>query len=104
MPVPILLPNLSILVSTRRSPGIRCGSADDGVRLEVYCFIVLLFGGHCSIVLLSTRLLLVKYLLSGGLFSRHARVTGIPERYPRPVVDTFPGLRGVPVAQYFLET
>ena len=35
--------------------------------------IVLLFGGYCSIVLLSTRLLLVKYLLSGGLFSRHTR-------------------------------
>ena len=31
-------------------------------------------------------------------------VTGIPGRYPRPVVYTFPGLRGVPVAQYFLET
>ena len=37
------------------------------------------------------------YVLSGG-------VTGIPGRYPRPVVYTFPELRGVPVAQYFLET
>ena len=43
------------------------------MQLEVYCFIVLLFGGYCSIVLLSTRLLLVKNLLSGGLFSRHTR-------------------------------
>ena len=33
-----------------------------------------------------------------------AGVTGIPGRYPRPVVYTFPGLRGVPVAQYFLES
>ena len=31
-------------------------------------------------------------------------VMGIPGRYPRPVVYTFPGLRGVPVAQHFLET
>ena len=52
---------------------LRCGSAHDGVWSEVYCFIVLLFSGHCSIVPLSTRLLLVKYLLSGGLFSRHIR-------------------------------
>ena len=35
---------------------------------------------------------------------RSIGVTGIPGRYPRPVVYTFPGLRGVPVAQYFLET
>ena len=38
--------------------------------------IVLLFycsASHCSIVLLSTPLLLVKYLLSGGLLSRNTR-------------------------------
>ena len=49
----------------------RCGSTHDGVWSEDYCFMVLLFGDHCSIVLLCMRLLLVKYLLSGGLFGRH---------------------------------
>ena len=45
--------------------------------------------------------------MPGEMDSEHtselAYVTGIPGRYPRPVVYTFPGLRGVPVAQYFLE-
>ena len=50
-----------------------CGSAHDSVWSEVYCFIFLLFGGHCSIVPLSTRLLFIKNLLSVGLFSRHTR-------------------------------